>query len=358
MGLRFPVSIAHAPGDSTRLFVVERTGTIRIFRAGALLPTPFVTVSGVVSGFNEQGLLDVAFDPNYATTGHFYVFVIRSGSGGFNSFQTAIVRYTVSSADPDVADPNSATPLFTLSRDALNHNGGKLAFGPDGCLYAGLGDGGGSNDQHGPIGNGQDTTQQLGKLLRLDVDNYPTPAPGNLSGENVNPHIWDYGLRNPWRFSFDRATGDLYIADVGQNTWEEVNVEAAGTGKLNYGWRPMEGMHCRGETGDGGGCDRTGMTLPVAEYRNPDDGVAIVGGYVYRGTAIPGLQGRYFYADYSSDRIWTFTWDGNAACDQYEVTNQLSLAGATSFGEDSAGELYVVTHGSGQNGRLYRIDAD
>jgi hypothetical protein len=220
----------------------------------------------VTSGFNEQGLLGLAFDPRYQDNGRFFInYTIDDGFG----VQTRIESYLVSASDPNVADPTSQELLFSFDQPQQNHNGGMLAFGPDGCLFASTGDGGGGND---PNGNGQMLSTPLGKLLRFDPDDPDNGAPGNLSA--AVPHIWDYGLRNPWRFSFDRMTGDLYIGDVGQDHWEEVDVEPAGTGQVNYGWKVMEGMHCRGATGAPTGCDTSGLTLPVDEYVTGDHPVA------------------------------------------------------------------------------------
>jgi glucose/arabinose dehydrogenase len=270
-----------------------------------------------------------------------------------------------------VAGPGTGSVLITIPQPEGNHNCGGVGFGPDGCLYVGMGDGGGSDDLHGPApafpGNGQNlnTTSgnldpRLGKLLRFDVDAPSTAAPGNLAGAST-PHIWDYGLRNPWRFSFDRQSGDLYIGDVGQGAREEVNVEAKGTGKLNYGWKITEGTICRP---GGGSCTMTGLTPPVDEYAHAGGDDCIVGGYVYRGTAIPALQGFYLYADNgSSKNVRAFVWDGAGRCNGETVilTPQLgNISGdITSFGEDSSGELYITSFGpTGTDGRVYRIDMD
>jgi glucose/arabinose dehydrogenase len=281
-----------------------------------------------------------------------------------------VVRsFEVSSADANVADTSKGSVLITIPQPESNHNGGMLAFGPDGCLFVGMGDGGGGNDLHGPApgypGNGQnlDTMSgsldpRLGKLLRFDVDAPTTGAPGNLTGA-ATPHIWDWGLRNPWRFSFDRKTGDLYIGDVGQDTIEEIDVEPAGTGQRNYGWKITEGSICRG----GGSCSMTGLTAPVFDYNHAGGDNCVVGGYVYRGAAITALQGFYVFADYGSKNVRAFVWDGSGRCNSETVllTSQLTnISGSiTSFGEDSAGELYITSFGpNGTDGRLYRIDAN
>jgi glucose/arabinose dehydrogenase len=220
-----------------------------------------------------------------------------------------------------------------------------LAFGPDGCLFLGSGDGGGSGD---PNGNGQRTDTPLGKILRVDVDNPTTAAPGNLAGAGY-PHIWDYGIRNPWRFSFDRMTGDLYIGDVGQGAWEEVDVEPKGSGGHNYGWNEAEGNHCYG-----GSCTLGDFVGAVDEYAHANNDNCVVGGYVYRGTRIPSLQGWYLHADNGSNRIRAFVWDGAGACRPFTLSDRDSISvdgDITSFGEDAAGEIYVVTSTS-----VYRID--
>jgi glucose/arabinose dehydrogenase len=234
-----------------------------------------------------------------------------------------------------------------------------LAFGSDGYLYIGTGDGGGAGD---PNMNGQNTMSKLGKILRIDVDKYPTAPPGNLSGGD--PDIWDWGLRNPWRFSFDRCSGDLYIGDVGQYLWEEINVEARGQGGLNYGWNTMEGKHCFNQDTN---CDQTGLTLPVTEYAHDEVTTldcSVTGGYVYRGTKIPSLVGTYLYADYCSRRVYTLAWANGAIIKEGEATQNLDSltlsSGITSFGEDAAGELYITVDNSqdGTLGKLYRIDPE
>jgi len=341
-GLDRPLFVGSAPDGSPRLYVVEQTGGIKIVAAGAVRTAPFLDLSGVVSCCGERGLLGLAFHPDYAANGRFFVnYTNRDGN-------SVVEEYARSSGDPTIAEPRPVRTFFTVEQPFANHNGGMLAFGPDGLLYVGLGDGGGSGD---PDGNGQSITTKLGKILRIDVDRYPTPPPGNLTGGD--PDIWDYGLRNPWRFSFDRTTGDLYIGDVGQNLYEEVDVEPKGQGGRNYGWRITEGLHCYEPPS---GCDMSGITLPVVEYGH-DVGCSITGGYVYRGAAIPGLTGYYLYGDYCSGRVWTFTWSAGAVANHVEITGDLDpaklLTSITSFGEDGAGELYVVVG----EGSVFRIDA-
>jgi hypothetical protein len=237
-GLNVPVFLTHAPGDMDTLYVLEREGTIRTITNGVLDATPFLDIQSTVEGpgpAGEQGLLGLAFDPNYQDTGRFWVYYTVSGG------ENAVASFTGTPGQP--ANASSGGILIQLEHISFagNHNGGMIAFGPDGCLFVAVGDGGGAND---PEGRGQNTSDALGSILRLDLDGYPTPAPGNMTGANVFPHLWDYGLRNPWRFSFDRATGDLYIGDVGQGDWEEIDIEPAGTGQRNYGRNVMEGDHC------------------------------------------------------------------------------------------------------------------
>ena len=344
-GLSQPVDLAVPPGDTTRLFLAEKTGQIRIFRNGRLESRPFLDIGNRVSGGTEQGLLGLTFHPRYASNGKFYVdYTDVSGN-------TRIVEFQVS-ADPDTASSTERQILF-VTQPAANHNGGQIAFGPDGYLYVALGDGGGANDQ---FGNGQNLGTLLGSLLRIDVDSgtpYSIPADNPFrTTAGARGEIWDYGLRNPWRFSFDRQTNALYIADVGQYLWEEVDHEPAGAGGRNYGWNIMEGNHCfRAAT-----CDRTGLTLPVAEYSH-GEGCSITGGYVYRGSAIPELSGVYFYGDYCTGIVRSFRIAGGAATDARDWTSALktqsggAMTGLSSFGQDARGELYLLRLG----GEIYRI---
>jgi len=339
-GLTRPTYVTHAGDD--RLFIVEQPGRIRIFKNGELLAQPFLDITDkVTTDGNEQGLLSVAFHPDYKNNGQFFVDYTRQKDGA-----TVIERYTASSGDPNRADDQSGKVILTIAQPEANHNGGLIKFGPDGYLYIGMGDGGGQGDQHGSIGNGQNRNVLLGKLLRIDVTNQATYAipPMNPFGTEV----WAYGLRNPWRFSFDRATSDLYIADVGQDTYEEVDFQpAASKGGENYGWRIMEGLHCYNPQE---GCDQTGLVLPVAEYNHAEGGCSITGGDVYRGLQYPVLDGAYFFGDYCTGYIWSLQREG----DQWQMTKRLeSGLHISSFGEDVNGELYVVDHG----GNLYQLVA-
>jgi glucose/arabinose dehydrogenase len=345
-GLSQPVFLTHVPDDSSRLFVVEKTGRIRIIRDGVLLPTAFLDLSDSVSSGSEQGLLGMAFSPDYATSGRFYV-SYTSPHGNESGGSSVVARYRVSGR-PDVADPASGFTILTVDQPYSNHNGGMIAFGPDGYLYFGLGDGGSGGD---PSGTGQRRNDLLGSILRLDVG-----GPGGYTIPGTNPYarntagrpeLWNYGLRNPWRFSFDRQTGDLYIGDVGQNAHEEIDVQLAGsTGGENYGWNTMEGLNCY----DSGSCNRTGLTLPVLDYGH-GDGCSVTGGYVYRGSSITAFRGRYFYGDYCGGWIRSFRLQNGRAEDRQDHASLRTPGSLTSFGEDAAGELYVLT----QNGNLYRI---
>lgn len=334
--LDVPVFLTAPAGDS-RLFVVEKDGKIRIIKNGTLLTTPFLDITGLTTKGSEQGLLGLAFPPDYATTGRFYV--SYTAPGATNGGNSVIARYHVS-GDPDIANAASDTTILTFEQPETNHNGGNIVFGPDGFLYLGFGDGGGTGS------TAQDGTNLLGDLLRIDVSGpgYTSP-PGNpfASSGTIHHEIWAMGLRNPWRWSFDRQTGELYIADVGQNTYEEVDIQPAGSsGGQNYGWPIMEGMHCFAPSS---GCDRTGLTLPVLEYDH-GDGCAITGGYVYRGAAVPGIQGHYFYSDNCTGFIRSFHWTGSTVT-QRKQWDDLNLGSVNSFGEDSNGELYVMTYSGG-----------
>ena len=344
-GLSDAVYLTHAPFDSSRLFIVQQGGVVRVLQDDTLLTDPFLDISGSVRSGGEQGLLSLAFDPDYAQSGEFYLDYTDTNG------DTRVERRRVSDADPNVADPAFAELVLLVDQpdQYTNHNGGLVKFGPDGMLYVGLGDGGGGGD---PLENGQDSTTLLGSLLRIKVDGettYAIPSDNPLVNDSAAaPEIWDYGLRNPWRFSFDRATGDLYIADVGQNAWEEVNFEPPGIGGLNYGWNIMEGKHCFQATT----CDQSGLTLPVLEYANDANTCSVTGGYVYRGARIPDLQGHYFYADFCSGFVRSFRYEGGQVTEETDWTSQLSTGGqVSSFGEDAAGELYIVT----LSGSVYRI---
>ena len=336
--LSSPVFLASPPGDR-RLFVLEQVGRIRIIDNGELLPTAFLDITDRVGSGGERGLLGLAFHPRYASNGYLYVnYTDRSGD-------TRIERYGTS-ADRNRADPGSVKRLLSVDQPYSNHNGGMLEFGPDGMLYIGLGDGGSGGD---PQGNGQKLSTLLGKLLRIDVDGgepYGIPA-GNplVDRSGTRGEIWAYGLRNPWRFSFDRPGGRLYVADVGQNAYEEINVAPAASPGLNYGWNRMEGTHCfRAET-----CDRSGLHVAQVDYPR-SAGCSVTGGYVYRGRQLPGLVGHYFYADYCQPGLRSFHYtEGQVTKHRRWDLPQASQV--SSFGQDSEGELYVMAHG----GKVFKI---
>ena len=341
-GLSYPDFVTTPAGDTTRLFVVEQTGAIRVVRHDSLLPTPFLDLTGHIGFGGERGLLSMAFHPSYASNGRFYVYYTNPAG------DIRIVRYTVS-ANPNVADSTTGDTILSAFHETYdNHNGGLVLFGPDGMLYAGLGDGGFGGD---PSGNGQNLDTLLAKIVRLDVDGgspYAVPPDNPFVGHaGERGEIWMYGLRNPWRFSFDRTTADLYIADVGQNLYEEVDVLAAGSpAGVNYGWNVMEGKHCYGASS----CNMTGLTLPQIEYGH-SDGCAVTGGYVYRGTKIPALSGLYFYGDYCSGWVRSFRYAGGAATENRDWPPLAVSGGLSSFGEDARGELYITS----LSGVLYRI---
>lgn len=339
-GLSRPVYLTAPAGDS-RLFVVEKVGRIRIIKNGALLPTPFLDITSKVgSGGNEQGLLSVAFHPSYSTNG--FLFVNYTNVSG----DTRIERYTVS-GNADVANPASAKLILAIDQPYGNHNGGLNLFGPDGMLYIGMGDGGSGGDPHG---NGQNRNSLLGKILRIDVDHgdpYSIPANNPFANGGGRGEVWAYGLRNPWRFAFDKTAGMLYIADVGQNSYEEVNVAAAGTPGLNYGWNIMEGAACYNSSS----CNQAGLQLPVVAYKLYEGGTCtVIGGVVYRGSAVPQLVGHYLYADYCAGWIRSFTWTNSAAANttQWQTSAHGSI---TSFGQDGSGEVYLLS----ENGHVYKI---
>jgi len=343
-GFAKPLYLTHA--HDQRLFVVQQAGQIMIIEGGVTRPTPFLDIkTRVGSNGNEQGLLSVAFHPNYQKNGLFYVnYTNLEGS-------TTIARYHVS-ADPNVADEISEQILLTIPQPYSNHNGGHILFGPDGYLYIGMGDGGAANDPHN---NGQSLNTLLGKILRLDVD---TGSPYGVPQDNpfittaaARPEIWSYGWRNPWRMAFDAATGDLYVADVGQNQYEEVDVELAGSGGgQNYGWRLMEASHCFNPTS----CDPATLkvVMPIAEYPH-SQGCSVTGGYVYHGTQFPQLNGVYIYGDYCTGTLWGLRHEADGSWSQAELLASGKII--SSFGLDAAGELYLIDH---RNGEVWQVSVE
>jgi glucose/arabinose dehydrogenase len=364
-GLLKPLLVTSPPGDVDRLFIVEQDGMIKILEGCAVLPQPFLDINALVrspadGGGNEEGLLGLAFHPDYAANG--WVFVYHTNTTGS---QNVVARYTRMALNPDRADPASRVQVIAFDHPgATNHNGGMIAFGPnDGKLYIGTGDGGGGCD---PSGNSQDLQSDKGKLLRIDVDTLPYSTTGNPWDGSATglDEIWSYGLRNPWRFSFDRETAALYIGDVGQDEWEEIDCQPhSSTGRENYGWDHYEGAHCPNPScGSQGSCLLSDHVPPVREFDQTTDGFScsVTGGYVYRGCRMGDLHGAYFYADYCSSQIRTFTTDGlcnvSAQPDLLRTSDLVpdggsSIAQITSFGEDARGEIYVVDRG----GEVFKI---
>ena len=345
-GLDFPLFLTAPPGDNNRLFVVEKTGRIRIIKDGSVVSTAFLDLHTKVSSGSEQGLLGLAFPADYAANPRFVVNYTNS------SGDTRVSQFRVSS-NPDVADATSEQVLFAVAQPFSNHNGGMVTFGPDGKLYVGMGDGGSGGD---PNGNGQNRNTLLAKLLRVDVSmggQVTIPSDNPFAGQSgVRQEIWAYGLRNPWRFSFDRQTHDLYIADVGQNAREEIDVATSASqfGKgLNFGWNRMEGLSCYSPAS---GCDQSGLSLPLLDYDH-SNGCSVTGGYVYRGTAAPAAMGLYFYADYCEGWVRSFRLSNGTATDRRDWTSLRPGGQIVSFGEDARGELYVMI----SSGKVFRIVA-
>ena len=321
---RNPVYLTSPPGDP-RLFVVEQAGRIRVVKNGETLSTPFLDIAERVTSGGERGLLSAAFHPQYRSNGYFFVnFTDREGD-------TRVERFRVS-ANPDIADPASSRVIVEIDQPFSNHNGGHVVFGPDGMLWIGTGDGGSGGD---PRGNGQNRRALLGKMLRVDVNR-----------DGAAPQIWAIGLRNPWRFAFDRPTGLLYIADVGQNQLEEIHIEPSDRDGLNYGWNLMEGDECfRSDN-----CNRSGLRIPQVTYRHLGNACSVTGGFVYRGRAIPSIAGHYFYSDYCAGFLRSFRYDGGRVTDRREWQMD-DIGNVVSFGEDAAGEVYIL----GESGRIFRF---
>lgn len=340
-GLENPVYITHANDGRGRLFIVEQSGRVRIFTNGVLQPIAFLDISDRVSCCGERGLLSIAFPPSFATKNHFYVNYTNANGN------TVISRFSVSGSG-DTADPASESLILTIDQPFANHNGGQIAFGPDGMLYIGTGDGGGGGD---PLGSGQDLSSLLGKLLRIDVESdispYAIPATNPFAGvSGVRPEIWASGLRNPWRFSFDRDTGDLFIADVGQSQYEEINFQpAASRGGENYGWNILEGAHCYQQSI----CNTEGLIHPIMEYDHSSGERSITGGYTYRGGIFPRMRGIYFFADFASGRLAGL----RPLTSGFEASSLADTDFAiSSFGENEQGEIHLADY----NGAIYRIE--
>jgi glucose/arabinose dehydrogenase len=345
-GFAKPLYLTYAPGDASgRLFIVEQNGTVAIMRDGQRQEPLFLDIRDRVgSNANEQGLLSIAFDPEYTANGIFYVYYTDKGG------DTVVARYRVSADNPDAAAADSEEILLQVGQPYGNHNGGLIKFGPDGYLYVSLGDGGSGGD---PQGHGQNLRTLLGTLLRIDVRTggaYVVPEDNPFVGRaEVLPEIWSWGLRNAWRFSFDRATGDLFIADVGQNKLEEVSFQPAdSTGGENYGWKAYEGSEPYGNDSNREGMVRRELVFPIAEYGR-NEGCSVTGGYVYRGINLPELVGNYIFGDYCSGIVWTLTPQEDGAWLRTVLLEAPSEI--TSFGEDAQGEVYVII----RNGTIYRI---
>jgi len=340
-GFQAPLGVTHAGDGSGRLFVVEQTGAIRIVRDSTVLDRPFLDVSELVVAGGEQGLLGLAFHPQYRRNGRFFIdYTDVNGD-------TVVAEVRVSD-DPDVADEGSVNPLLEVDQPFGNHNGGQLAFGPDGFLYVATGDGGSAGD---PENNGQDTGSLLGKLLRLDVDSgdrYGIPDDNPFATGGGAREVWAFGLRNPWRFSFDSETDELWIADVGQGDFEEINRVPGGRAGLNYGWNVMEGTECF----EGSDCDQSGKVMPISGYTH-DSGCSVTGGFVYRGSRYPALTGGYIFGDYCSGTIWGI----DATAEGFTEPVELLQSGVfvSSFGLDEEGELYLTDL---NGGRVLSVAAD
>ena len=345
-GLTEPVGM-EVPNDGTgRLFVLEQAGRIRIIQNGSLVVEPFLDLTSKVESGGEKGLLGLAFHPSFSSNGRFFVYYTQRVAA---QLQSVFSEYAVSGSNPNQADAATERILLVVDQPFDNHNGGQLAFGPDGFLYIGLGDGGGAGD---PFLNGQNLQALLGKVLRIDVDSafapgkqYAIPGDNPFSLPEGLPEIWAYGLRNPWRFSFDRMTGSLFVGDVGQDSFEEVDIVTKGG---NFGWNTMEGSHCYPP---GSSCDSTGLVPSVMEYaHDASGGESIIGGFVYRGAEIPALAGNYLFGDLTSGNIWAGSQDSSGNWSQTLVLkHNLTVS---SFGQDTAGELYVLDYGNGAVLRL------
>lgn len=338
-GLSMPTSIAHA--NDSRIFVTLQRGQVVIYDGTRILPTPFLDIQSIVSCCDERGLLGIAFHPQYRDNGLFFVYYTDRTS----NFNVTIARYKVSASDPNRADPNSAQILLAIDHHQFgNHNGGQLQFGPDGYLYAGTGDGGNRGDS---LGNAQKLSALLGKLLRIDVDSgspyaIPPSNPFVSRTDDTKKEIWAYGLRNPWRFSFDRDTGDLWIADVGQDAWEEIDLQpATSIGGENYGWNRTEGKHCYPP---GSSCNLSLYTMPILEYDHSGSQCSLTGGYRYRGSRFPRMQGLYIYGDYCSGTISAAMQQGSGWTTRPLIATAFPIS---TFGEDANGEIYVANYGGG-----------
>lgn len=368
-GLLGPVAMDCPKDGSGRMFICEQNGKIKIIKNQKVNAIPFLDLGSKVDKgnmfYSEKGLLGIAFHPNYKTNGRFFIYYSAPSIVKSSEHKSILAEYKVSS-NPDIAHSGSEKILMEIEQPQMNHNGGQLAFGPDGQLYIGLGDGGGAGDEHGSIGNGQDLNTLLGKMLRININNVPAQNTSRknysipsdnpfINNKNIKPEIWAYGLRNPWRFSFDKKTGKLFCADVGQDKWEEIDLIEKGK---NYGWRLMEGKHCYEPEVN---CNQSGLTLPIAEYPH-QTGICVTGGYVYRGNAIKYLQGKYIFGDWKGKLFYleenTKGWELKDLILTDKNDNDLGL-NINSFGEDENGEVYILAQKNTgtviANGVVFRI---
>lgn len=346
-GLNSPLGLEQPNDGSGRFFAVGQGGTISIIQNGAVLTQPFLDISGKIATGGEMGLVGMTFHPAFAQNRKFYVNYVRSAAG---QIQSVIAEYQASAGNANFSDPASERILLTINQTGnfSNHKAGQLAFGPDGLLYFGLGDGGSGGD---PFGNGQNKLTLLGKMMRIDVNTvspglqYGIPPDNPFAAGGGLPEIWAYGFRNPWRFSFDRATGRLLVADVGQDQFEEIDLVQKGG---NFGWNTMEGLHCFSPAS---GCNTAGLILPIVEYSHAE-GNAVIGGFVYRGTKIAALQGVYLFADFGTGKIWQLQeTSANTWTRTLLMTTGFNIS---SFGQDQSGELYVVDFA----GRVLRLQTN
>lgn len=359
--LTAPVALAYPPDSTDRLFIVEQSGQIWIRENAKVVTTPFLNIRNKIEGINpiysEKGLLGMAFHPNFQQNRKFYIYYSASTETPRKNHKSILAELAIAGR-PNIADTNSLREVLSIEQPEANHNGGHIVFGPDGMLYIGLGDGGGAGDKHGTKGNAQDLSNHLGKILRIDVNaKKPYGIPKDnpfINQKDAKPEIWAYGLRNPWKFSFDRQTGELFCGDVGQNDYEEINIIQSGK---NYGWRIMEGFHCYNPSQN---CNTSGLTAPIHEYSHKY-GKCIIGGYVYRGKAIPALVGKYVFADWTGKLFYLekvgASWRRGAI--HINGTDKINKD-INSLGEDKAGELYILTQEktapTGKTGAVYKLE--
>ncbi len=339
-GITSPVAMANAGDGTNRLFICEQHGIIKIFKDGSISEIPFLDIRDkIIKQFNmysERGLLGIAFHPNFKTNRKFYVYYSAESKIKKSDHKSIVAEYLVSSSNNNQADKNSERIIMEIEEPESNHNGGQLAFGADGYLYVGLGDGGGANDEHGTAGNGQNLETLLGKIIRIDINvekGYKIPADNPFVNKPGRDEIWACGLRNPWKFSFDKSTGKLFCGDVGQDKFEEVDIIQKGK---NYGWRIMEASHCFNPAKN---CNQNGLILPIAEYSH-NEGICVIGGYVYRGS-VKQFQGKYFFGDWSG-KLFMITEQNDKTWKREELKTDIPKVYINGFGEDENGELYML----------------